>query len=591
MSVPERVADSRAPRLFAPGATGVATDGSQWSHTARERRFLLPIGRVSWYSLAPGVRYERLPSNSCLSCLMVGWVRGAPLHSAPGQVGGRLFPWEPTQRYDLGRVPSRSRSPGSSSKEYSRVLCPVPAVHGLPEALLMPTTFSHRAASTLFGGAARARGLGGGGLALSLCLSVACGEDTPSERTPADLDFEFRVRAATVTVHASFERVVTGTAEGETPLRAAGTTDSFTSVRGWGVVIDAERALVVANNHAAAMSEGVELRDLDGRSLGTAELVGSSECHDIAVLQLRGESGVESSVLEAELDWFVDLVHPDLPLLAPPATSLEHPSPTGSASSGGFSAVDWYEGRARVASGPGVAQSSFASVDQGFVATFDPRSAGMDTASTQTVLPSARMSGPIFSALNPAIVGLAYATTAVAGVGPGAVAVDGRRFAVAASEASLVVHSIIAGQAQGTLGITPRTWLVADVGAPSPRGVWVESVRPGSVANAVGLRPGDLLTSIGNWDLADGTDPANFSLDGYCRALTDFDGDGDQLDIEILRFAGAQPSAELELSTDATDDASHSEGFAVAHPVRCRGVINGETLSRSGRRDSDCPSR
>ncbi len=120
-------------------------------------------------------------------------------------------------------------------------------------------------------------------------------------------------------------------------------------------------------------------------------------------------------------------------------------------------------------------------------------------------------------------------------------------FAVAASVAADVVARLADGDVE-SIGIDGEA---ASDGTVS--GVWVSGVRPGTPAEAVGLRPGDLITTLGGEEL--GGDP---TLQTFCDVLR---STGPGLDIEVLRtptgevLTGTLGGATLAVDPTRTDPA------------------------------------
>lgn len=248
---------------------------------------------------------------------------------------------------------------------------------------------------------------------------------------------------------------------------------------GSGFIIDPS-GLAVTNNHIVAGSSILQVYLAGEDEPRSAEVVGVDECADLALLDIEGE---------------------DLPFF------------------------DWYDDEIIV--GMEVYAAGYSLEDEQYTLTEGIISkSGADGASSwgllQEVLEhTARLNlgssgGPLFLADTAEVVGVNVRSS---------LAFD-EFLAVSITEARQVIEDIQQNEVTPKpIGLRARAFKTED----GFSGVWVESVTTGSEADTVGLKPGDILLTMGGLLLAqDGT------LTSYCEILSNR-GDDDPIAIEVLR--------------------------------------------------------
>jgi serine protease DegQ len=225
---------------------------------------------------------------------------------------------------------------------------------------------------------------------------------------------------------------------------------------GSGVIVDAERGLVLTNNHVIEGADDISVTLADGRTV-TAEFVGSDPDTDVGVLRIPAENLAE------------------LPLATGPGlrvgdfvVAVGNPFGLGqTVTSGIVSAL----GRSGL---QGLAYQNFIQTD----ASINPGNSG----------------GALVN-LRGELIGI---NTAIFSPSGGNVGIG---FAIPAELASEIMRQLLDGGRvqRGSLGletqaITPQLAAMLDVA--SARGAVVTRVRPGSPAQAAGLQPGDVITAV-----------------------------------------------------------------------------------------------
>jgi serine protease Do len=119
-------------------------------------------------------------------------------------------------------------------------------------------------------------------------------------------------------------------------------------------------------------------------------------------------------------------------------------------------------------------------------------------------------------------------------------------YAISEEEALPVIQRLQAGEDVNSIGLNGTAYIFQDLGS----GIWVASVKSGSVADKAGLKPGDIISTMENISLGrEGT------MGEYCDILKGHDPT-DTLAIEVMRFAtGEILDGQLngrELSTTST---------------------------------------
>jgi S1-C subfamily serine protease len=233
---------------------------------------------------------------------------------------------------------------------------------------------------------------------------------------------------------------------------------------GSGVIIDGAKGLVLTNAHVIAGGTSIKARLLDGRVL-EASLVGSDPDFDVAVLRLSGGQQLPQAAMGDSGDI----------MIGETAIAIGNPfGYTNTVTTGVVSAV----GRSLKHEGGAYA----------------------DLIQTDAAINPGNSGGPLVN-LAGEVIGINMAIQAGA---------EGIGFAIPINKARRVVAQIVGG------GRVTPAWLGLsgqDVdartaryfGLDRPRGLLVTEVSPGSAAQKVGLRPGDLITSVAGAEL-DGKD-------------------------------------------------------------------------------------
>jgi S1-C subfamily serine protease len=231
---------------------------------------------------------------------------------------------------------------------------------------------------------------------------------------------------------------------------------------GSGVIIDGAKRLVLTNAHVIAGGTSIKARLLDGRVLDAA-LVGSDPDFDVAVLRLAGDGNLPQAAMGDSADI----------MIGETAIAIGNPfGYTNTVTTGVISAV----GRSLKHEGGTYA----------------------DLIQTDTAINPGNSGGPLVN-LAGEVIGINMAIQAGA---------EGIGFAIPINKARRVVGQIVGG------GRVSPAWLGVsgqDVdartaryfGLDRPRGLLVTDVAKGSAAEQAGLRPGDLLTSVGGTELDD----------------------------------------------------------------------------------------
>jgi len=119
-------------------------------------------------------------------------------------------------------------------------------------------------------------------------------------------------------------------------------------------------------------------------------------------------------------------------------------------------------------------------------------------------------------------------TGAVYGVNYAGEDVNDTNTAIGREDAKGVVAKLIAGEDVLSLGLNIRA-LAPDESTGAPYGIWVQSVRPGSLADTAGMKAGDVLVSLNGVTMGQGG-----AVQGYCDVLRTAGLDA-TMDIEVYR--------------------------------------------------------
>jgi len=225
---------------------------------------------------------------------------------------------------------------------------------------------------------------------------------------------------------------------------------------GSGVIVDAEKGLVLTNHHVVDRADEIDVRLQDGREL-KAKLVGSDPETDIAVLRIPAQGLTAAAIGDSDKlrvgDFVVAIGSP---------FGLSHTVTSGIVSALGRTGlgIEGFE--------------SFIQTD----ASINPGNSG----------------GPLVD-LNGNLVGI---NTAILAPGGGNVGIG---FAIPVAMVRSVVDQIIEhGEVRrGLFGVAVQdltTELAQALGAGITRGAVVSGVEPGSAAESAGLRPGDVIVGV-----------------------------------------------------------------------------------------------
>jgi serine protease Do len=288
---------------------------------------------------------------------------------------------------------------------------------------------------------------------------------------------------------------------------------------GTGFLIDPS-GIIVTNNHVVTGAATLEVfipGEDDGRN---AQVIGRSECNDLAVVQVDVDDDEELPYFA----WYDD----DLEALEREETvhALGYPASEDS---------EYTETDGEIADAEADGETAYSSID-GVIehdAELNPGNSG----------------GPLILE-DGRVVGVNYFAWE-----------DGEYLSISSPLAQEVVADLAEGNDVESLGINSQA-VLDDVSGES--GVWVSGVETGSVADEVGLEPGDLITRMEGLSVGyDGT------LTDYCDVLRSRDA-GDPISIQVLRYEtgeilqGALNGDELEvidlLSDEIDDEVTLSDG-------------------------------
>ncbi|SDZ08614.1 S1C family serine protease [Herbiconiux ginsengi] len=281
---------------------------------------------------------------------------------------------------------------------------------------------------------------------------------------------------------AGFDGVQSATIQIESEGTFANPDDGQTSEEaglGSGFFISAD-GLALTNNHVVAGAGTTKVHVGGGDEEYSAEILGSSECLDLAVIKVDGT---------------------------------------------GFPFLDWQKGD--ITTGEEVYAAGFPLGDPEFTLTKGIVSKN-DTAG-QTAWASIDHIVEHDAKIRPGNSGgpLVNASGQVVGVNYASVAELDSNFAIHRDEAQKVLKKLMAGEDVLSLGVNAQALPLDDDGAPL--GVWVSSVKAGSPADAAGILPGDVLTRMAGTTLA-----ADGSLEEYCDVIKTQGVDG-TIDVDVYR--------------------------------------------------------
>jgi serine protease Do len=325
-------------------------------------------------------------------------------------------------------------------------------------------------------------------LSLSLAMALAgCGQTAETTTTVASTT----TSEATTTTGAVPEGLVT-TVE-DLPLATIQIVSTGTFVTpdfgefegggsGSGFIIDPS-GVAVTNSHVVSGAGLIEVFVGGDPDPINAQILGVSECNDLAVIDLAGDGYHYLEWYEGTVSAGTDVYAAGFPLGDPQFTITE----------GIISKSDF----------PG--ETEWASVDA--ILEHDAR------------IRPGNSGGPLVNS-EMQVVGVNYA---------GREDTD-QNFAISVSEAVAIVDQLRTGNDVDSVGINGYA-VIVDEGTS---GVWVETVQPGSPADASGITGGDLVTRMAGVSLGlDGT------LADFCDVIRT-QGTGGVIPVEVLRYDTAQ---------------------------------------------------
>lgn len=289
--------------------------------------------------------------------------------------------------------------------------------------------------------------------------------------------------------------------------------------RGSGFIIN-ESGLAVTNNHVVTGAAFLKVWiGGDTQRSYNAQVLGASECSDLAVIDIEGDGFPYLEWYDGNLNVGLDVYTAGFPLGDPEFTMTR-----------GIISKERADGETNWASVDSVVEHD---------ATINPGNSG----------------GPLVTG-DGNIVGVNYAGYSEAS----------QYFAISRGEALNVIQQLEQGQDVTSIGVNGTA--VNDGSGLS--GIWVSSVKSGSPADRAGLQSGDIITSLEGLILAtDGT------LADYCDILRSHDS-ADIMSIEVLRFdtqevlAGQLNGDELETRysfAQALEEEVQQEGIDEGAPV------------------------
>ncbi|MGX5681011.1 S1C family serine protease [Schumannella luteola] len=249
--------------------------------------------------------------------------------------------------------------------------------------------------------------------------------------------------------------------------------------RGSGFLISGE-GLAVTNNHVVTGAGTLEVWRGGSSESSTAQVLGASECLDLAVVRVSGSNLPHFGWYEGEIEAGLDVVAAGFPLGDP-----------------NFTVTKGIVSKADVPQ-----EDSWASLDH--VIEHDARIRGGNSG------------GPLV-AENGRVVGVNYA---------GIDELD-YNFAIHRDQVLPVIERLAKGERVLSLGLNLEA--IAPTEEGEPLGVWVRSVQAGSPADDAGIIAGDVITDLGGVALApEGT------LEEYCDVLAT-QGVEATIDVDVYR--------------------------------------------------------
>jgi len=247
---------------------------------------------------------------------------------------------------------------------------------------------------------------------------------------------------------------------------------------GSGFIID-QSGIAVTNNHVVTGAARIKVF-LEGQEY-RAKVLGASECWDLAVIQLEGDSFPYLEMYSGSVDPGLEVYAAGFPLGDPEFTLT----------------------KGIVSKAKADGESSWASVDSVIEhdATINPGNSGGALIDEQG-----------------RVVGVNYAGNAG----------TNQYFAIKFQDARRVIDELIDGTDVDSIGINGQAIIWND---GQNAGIWVASVKSGSPADNAGVQGGDILTTMEGLNLAQ-----NGTMTEYCDIIRSHKAT-DTLSIEVLRYS------------------------------------------------------
>ena len=325
---------------------------------------------------------------------------------------------------------------------------------------------------------------------------------------------------------------------------------------GSGVIIDAQRGLVLTNNHVVEDADEVEVILADGRTL-KAEFVGNDADTDVALMKIPAENLTAIPLANSDALQIGDFV-----------VAIGNPFGVGqTVTSGIVSAV----GRNNL---PGAGFQNFIQTD----ASINPGNSG----------------GALVN-LHGQLVGINTASFNPRGSAAGNI---GLGFAIPSNLANSIKDQLLAGGVvrRGTLGIDSQdvdARIARGLGLDEARGAVVTRVHPGSAAAGAGLRVGDVILAANGQPIRDAESLRNFQglQPANARITLDVRRNGKPLQVTtgLREVPKALDGAELDLRLAGARFAELPESLRRQglSGVLVEQVARGSRIAQTGLREGD----
>jgi len=327
-----------------------------------------------------------------------------------------------------------------------------------------------------------------------------------------------------------------------------------------------EDGLIVTNNHVVAGASQLSVFNNKGELIDAASVVGVAECADLAVIKLQNKS-----IKRKPMSWSTTPVARGLDVVAvgyPADVTDKYSNPQFTYTKGGITSLSLSQG-----------------MPWGYVDAF----------THDAQIYSGSSGGPLVDASTGNVVGVNYmATRALSAIA------QPRFYSISANTAKGYSERLSKGENIDSIGINGEVFF-DEIGLP--KGVFAKAIRPGSQADQIGLKPGDLITEINSANLFVRADKQidselsrpNFSMERYCGVLASNPPNnagslldkGKELPIRVLRSdgyghvcTGSVNGAPLVCSSG--DDEPNGT-YATAQKIAAGTTVNGVIKKASGR--------